>query len=149
MIGPSPTPPHRATLDAGIVGGLLDLVLLSGRAGELGVVGLDVLGGRAPGFGKSLGLLLQGQVGVLARLALVLGEAEERGQGALGGVGVLERRQALAAGISEGLAARVLGVVLGGGQLLETVAGLLLEDGVVGLVLVLVDLTNPSNINNR
>lgn len=136
-------------LDAGIVGSLLELVLLSGGAGELGVVGLDVVGGRAPGVGKGLGLLLQRQVGVLSRLALVLGEAEEGGQRALGCVGILEGRQALATGISEGLAARVLGVVLGGGQLLETVAGLLLEDGVVGLVLVLVDLTNPNSINNR
>lgn len=103
-------------------------------------MGLDLLRGRRPGFGKGLGLLLKGQVGVLARLTLVLGEAEEGRQGTLGGVGVLERGQTLATRVSQGLAARVLGVVLCGGQLLETVAGRLLEDGVVGLVLVLVDL---------
>lgn len=90
--------------------------------------------------GVGLSPLANVQVGMLARSALVLRKAEERAQGPLGRVGVLERGQALLARSAQGLATRVLELVLGWGQFLETGLDLLVVGVHVALVGVGVDL---------
>lgn len=95
---------------------------------------LGRLRGVLPSGGESFSPLIQGQVGMLALGALVLSKAEERTQGPLGGVGVLEQGQALLARSAESLATRVLELVLGGGQFLEAGLDLLVVDDHVALV---------------
>lgn len=132
----------RLSSSLGIVGSLLDLVGLHSNAVLVGVAGLLGLGEVLPSLGKGLGLLLEVQMGKLARLTQVLGVEEEVGERALGCVGVLERRETLLARLAQLGAALVLELVLSRSHLLETVLGLLLESLKVGAVSVLVGLSS-------
>lgn len=125
----------------GIVGSLLDLVGLHSNAVLIGVAGLFGLGEVLPVLGEGLRLLLEVQVGILATLTQVLGIEEEVGEGALGCVRVLERRETLLSRLAQLGATLVLELVLGRGHLLKTVLSLLLESLKVGAVSLLVGLS--------
>lgn len=106
-----------------------------------------MLGGFAPALCNGLGLFFDGEGVKLASLALILRITEERAQGTLGCVGVLERRETTLAGGTEGLAASILDLELLGRQLFQTLTCALLEFNQVGSVFVLVDLEIKKNVN--